>query len=163
MASSTFGEGLSASPGVEQPHIATMLVRTMLEQSQKFTHHIEAALHVNETDFKAMEALMENGPMTAGQLARAIGVSPGAVTSVIDRLVAVGHVSRQHDATDRRKVLVLPNPKSVDSAWSHLAPIIATSEGTIRKMEAASQQAVIDYLEAMIEAFSRVDFSSGRE
>ena len=112
------------------------------------------ALSVNDTDFKAMGALMENGAMTAGGLAKAIGVSAGAATSVIDRLVAEGHVTREQNPSDRRGVLVVPNPHSVESAWGHLAPIIAASENTIRAMDAQSQQAVVNYLEAMMAAFT---------
>ena len=152
------GEKLKSEGPVKRqadPHPATMLVRQLLEQSAKYTEFMEGALSVNDTDFKAMGALMQNGPMTAGQLAKAVGVSPGAATSVIDRLVAVGHVTREQNATDRRGVLVVPNPASVASAWGHLAPIIATSEATIRNLDAPSQQAVVAYLEAMIAAFSR--------
>jgi DNA-binding MarR family transcriptional regulator len=138
-----------------QPHAATELVRALIEQSAKYTEFMESALSVNETDFKAMGALMQNGPMTAGQLAKAVGVSPGAATTVIDRLVAVGHVSREQNANDRRGVLVVPNPESVASAWGHLAPIIAMSESTINGMDQASQKAVVSYLEAMTRAFSR--------
>lgn len=141
--------------GSNQTHAATSLVRDLLEQSGKYTEFMEAALKVNETDFRAMEALIENGPMTAGQLAQAVGVSPGAATSVIDRLVAVGHVTREQNKADRRGIVVVPNPKSVESAWGHLAPIIAMSEETIRSMKPEAQKAVVSYLEAMIAAFSR--------
>ena len=155
MAESTLPEGLYSPEGNELPHDATMLVRQLLEQSGKYTEFMGHALSVNDTDFKAMEALMENGSMTAGQLAKSVGVSPGAATTVIDRLVAVGHVTREQNTKDRRGVLVVPNPDSVESAWSHLAPIIAMSENTIRSMEPEAQLAVVKYLEAMIEIFSQ--------
>jgi DNA-binding MarR family transcriptional regulator len=137
------------------PHEATTLMRELLDESGKFSEFMGSALHVNETDFKAMGALMGHGPMTAGQLAAAVGVSPGAATSVIDRLVALGHVTREQNSRDRRGVLVVPNPQSVASAWGLLAPIIAASESTIEGMDAEAQQAVVAYLTAMIDAFSR--------
>lgn len=144
-----------------EPHEATMLVRELLAESIKYTQFMESALQVNETDFKAMEALMENGPMTAGQLAQAVGVSPGAATSVIDRLVEVGHVTREQNKADRRGVLVVPNPASVASAWGHLAPIIASSESALQGLPEESQEAVVAYLKAMIEAFSKNQNSVG--
>jgi DNA-binding Lrp family transcriptional regulator len=143
----------TAPMGQPDPHPATMLVRQLLEQSVKYTQFMEHALNVNETDFKAMGALMQNGPMTAGQLAKAVGVSPGAATTVIDRLVAVGHVTRDVNPQDRRGIVVVPNPASVASAWGHLMPIIGNSEASIRSMSPEGQKAVVQYLEAMILAF----------
>jgi len=137
------------------PHEATSLFRQLLDESEQYTEFMSDALRVNDTDFKAMGALMENGAMTAGELAKAIGVSPGAATSVIDRLVAVGHATREQNPSDRRGVLVVPNPHSVESAWGHLAPIVARSEGTIRAMSADDQRAVLTYLHAMRDAFTQ--------
>jgi DNA-binding MarR family transcriptional regulator len=148
------GDAPDFGANARQPHSATSLVRELIEKSTEFNAFMETALSVNETDFRAMGALMENGAMTAGQLAKAVGVSPGAATSIIDRLVAVGHVTREQNAADRRGVLVVPNPNSVKSAWGHLAPIIATSESTIRGMDEASQRAVVAFLESMIAAFT---------
>lgn len=155
MAESLFPEGLNFPEDSEPPHDATLLVRELLEQSGKYSEFIGKALSVNDTDLRAMEALMENGSMTAGQLAKSVGVSPGAATTVIDRLVAVGHVTRKQSTKDRRGVLVVPNPDSVESAWSHLAPIIAMSESTIRSMKPDEQVAVVKYLQAMIDIFSQ--------
>src|SRR5215472_10668158 len=60
---------------------------------------------LNRTDLRALQALRAGG-MTAGSLARALGVTSGATTRVIDSLVASGHVVRTPDPTDRRRVLV---------------------------------------------------------
>jgi DNA-binding MarR family transcriptional regulator len=60
---------------------------------------------LNRTDLRALQALRAGG-MTAGRLARALGVTSGATTRVIDSLVASGHVARGPDPTDRRRVLV---------------------------------------------------------
>jgi DNA-binding MarR family transcriptional regulator len=146
--------GEASAEFTAEPHAATMLVRELLERSGEYTEFMQDALSVNETDFKAMGALMDNGPMAAGDLAKAIGVSPGAATTVIDRLVAVGHATREQNPKDRRGIVVVPNPASVESAWGHLAPIIATSEATIRGLEPEAQKAVVVYLESMIQAFT---------
>jgi DNA-binding MarR family transcriptional regulator len=46
--------------------------------------------------------------MTPGELARQTNLTTGAVTGVIDRLERHGLVVREHDAVDRRRVLVRP-------------------------------------------------------
>ena len=51
--------------------------------------------------------------MSAGQLAETLGLTTGAVTSVIDRLEKVGFVRRVPDPADRRKVIVELVPESL--------------------------------------------------
>jgi DNA-binding Lrp family transcriptional regulator len=140
-----------------EPHSATVLMRLLIEKSDEYARFMERSLNVNETDFKAMEHLMQNGPMTAGELARAVGVSPGAATTMIDRLVKVGHISREPNKNDRRGIVVVPNSRSIVAAWGFLAPVIQTSEKTIRSMSETSQKAIVEYLAAMIDAFSNTD------
>ena len=55
-----------------------------------------AALFIglNRTDLRALQVLRTSGGMTAGDLARALQVTSGATTRVIDSLVAAGHARR---------------------------------------------------------------------
>jgi len=61
------------------------------------------------TDMKTVSTLMQEGPMTAGQIAKRLSLTTGAVTNVIDRLERRGVVERKPDASDRRKVIVTIN------------------------------------------------------
>jgi DNA-binding MarR family transcriptional regulator len=77
---------------------------------------------LNRTDLRALQAL-RGGGMTAGNLARALGVTSGATTRVIDSLVVSGHVVRGPDSRDRRRVLVRLTPaaeRQVDSTFEQL-------------------------------------------
>jgi DNA-binding MarR family transcriptional regulator len=77
---------------------------------------------LNRTDLRALQAL-RGGGMTAGSLARALGVTSGATTRVIDSLVISGHVAREPDPTDRRRVLVRLTPAAasqVDQTFDQL-------------------------------------------
>jgi DNA-binding MarR family transcriptional regulator len=51
-----------------------------------------------------MNAERVGEPCTAGDLQRALTLTSGAVTGVIDRLVRAGHVRREIDTADRRRV-----------------------------------------------------------
>lgn len=51
-------------------------------------------------------AMVCYGPQSASTVARAVNLTPAAVTTLIDRLEARGFVRRQADPNDRRKVLV---------------------------------------------------------
>ncbi len=61
------------------------------------------------TDMKALSTLQQEGPMAAGQLAKRLSLTTGAVTNVIDRLERQDFVTRIPDPHDRRKVIVAVN------------------------------------------------------
>jgi DNA-binding MarR family transcriptional regulator len=61
---------------------------------------------INATDLNCLNLLSFSGQMTAGQLAKATGLSTASITGVIDRLEEAGFVSRERDAADRRRVVV---------------------------------------------------------
>src|SRR5216684_4723718 len=65
---------------------------------------------VSVTDAKCRSILLQLGPMTAGALARHLGLTTGAVTGVIDRLERARLVRRVADPKDRRRVIVEPVP-----------------------------------------------------
>jgi DNA-binding MarR family transcriptional regulator len=69
---------------------------------------IAGRLGLNITDHKCLDILIQAGTMTPGELARQTNLTTGAVTGVIDRLERHGLVVREHDAADRRRVLVRP-------------------------------------------------------
>ena len=87
---------------------------------------------INATDLNCLNLLSFSGQMTAGQLAKATGLSTASITGVIDRLEETGFVRRERDAADRRRVVVrlvtehaLRDVASVfvpmARAWQHLA------------------------------------------
>jgi DNA-binding MarR family transcriptional regulator len=63
-----------------------------------------AGLH--RTDLRCLEIVARGGPVSAGRLAAAAGLSTSAVTSVIDRMERAGRMRRVPDSADRRKVMV---------------------------------------------------------
>lgn len=68
-------------------------------------------LGLHRTDFRALDALEQRGRLTAGELADAMHLTSGAITSVIDRLERGGWAKRVPDHDDRRRVLVEVTPK----------------------------------------------------
>jgi DNA-binding MarR family transcriptional regulator len=67
-------------------------------------------LGINRTDGRCIDLLDHEGRMPAGELARRMSLSTGAITTVIDRLEERGMVRRVPDPNDRRKVLVEASP-----------------------------------------------------
>src|SRR5882724_5242018 len=61
---------------------------------------------LNATDLNCLNILSFSGHMTAGQLAKATGLTTASITGVIDRLAEAGYVTRERDTSDRRRVVI---------------------------------------------------------
>jgi DNA-binding MarR family transcriptional regulator len=61
---------------------------------------------LNRTDWRCLDILGTRGPMTAGQLAKAVRLTTVAITGVLDRLESAGFVRRIRDTEDRRRINV---------------------------------------------------------
>ncbi|MFJ4658978.1 MarR family winged helix-turn-helix transcriptional regulator [Nocardia sp. NPDC088792] len=74
-------------------------------------------LHV--TDLRCLNLLRVGGPATAGELAQRTGLTTGAITRMIDRLLAGGFVRREHDSKDRRRVIITAQAERIDEIAPH--------------------------------------------
>jgi DNA-binding MarR family transcriptional regulator len=92
---------------------------------------IAEALGVGLTDLQCLHFLNRQGPATAGELARRVGRTTGAVTRMIDRLAASGFVRRVPSSTDRRSVRVEPTPEGLRRVLRQFDGIAARSRATL--------------------------------
>jgi len=76
-----------------------------------FGEAVATGLGINHTDLECLGMVLLKDGLTAGEIAKASGLTSGAVTGVIDRLVRAGLVRREADPQDRRKVHVRPTAK----------------------------------------------------
>ena len=84
-----------------------MHLRLLQQSFDAFDEAAAGRLGLNRTDLRALDlVLAADGPRSAGDLTRALGLSPAATTTVIDRLERAGLVARVRDADNRRRVLV---------------------------------------------------------
>jgi DNA-binding MarR family transcriptional regulator len=81
---------------------------------------------INATDLNCLNILSFSGSMTAGEMARATGLTTASITGVVDRLEAAGFVHRERDAADRRRVVVtIVLEKAVREVATLFAPMMA--------------------------------------
>ena len=64
-----------------------------------------------------VRALVRNGPMNAGQVAAALGVTTAAISAMASRLGAGGYAWREIDPIDRRRILLHPSPTGAQQAF----------------------------------------------
>jgi DNA-binding MarR family transcriptional regulator len=107
-------------------------------------------LGLSAADQRALAIVAGNGPLTAGTLAQLTGLSPGAVTGLVDRLERGGHVERSADPGDRRRTLITAtsNPREdVAPVFAALSAEMAAMTSRYDEKEAA---AILDYLQRTI-------------
>jgi DNA-binding MarR family transcriptional regulator len=98
-------------------------LREMSSTSVLLSHAIAGRLGMNPTDLEALEILHRLGPMTAGGLAEATGLTTGAITGIVDRLERDGYARRARDPHDRRRVIVRPE---LEHGIRTIAPLFAS-------------------------------------
>jgi DNA-binding MarR family transcriptional regulator len=86
----------------------------LLRRNQVLTQMLDEAaadyLGINPTDGRALDVIDQHGRITAGDLARELRLSTGAVTTLVDRLERAGYARRIRDESDRRRVLIEVTP-----------------------------------------------------
>lgn len=84
---------------------------------------------LSANDFRALLHIKvaddEGDPLTAGQLRQRMGLSGAAITYLVERMIASGHVERAGDPTDRRKVQLRYADQGTDVAMEFFLPLSA--------------------------------------
>jgi DNA-binding MarR family transcriptional regulator len=133
----------------------TALLREMREVTTEFELRLGQQLTVNPTDLAAMEHLIQDGPLTPTELASRLGVTTAAMTTSIDRLTAVGHVTRSPNPADRRGILVVPAEASIGKAMSMLLPMIMGIDRILQGYDEQQREVIASYLRQVVEVYRR--------
>ncbi len=131
----------------------TQLLRDMRDITGEFENRLGEQLTVNHTDLVAMEHLIQDGPLTPTELAHRLGVTTAAMTTAIDRLTAVGHVTRSPNPADRRGILVVPAPASVGRAMGMLLPMIMGVDQILADYSESEREVIASYLRRVVEVY----------
>jgi DNA-binding MarR family transcriptional regulator len=86
-------------------------MRKASAQGVLYSATVAARLGLASSDLECLDIILLAGPVTAGRLAAATGLTTGAITGVVDRLEKAGFVRRERDDSDRRKVFIAPVPE----------------------------------------------------
>lgn len=81
-------------------------VRRMGAQSVLSGAAMAKRFGLHPTDLEVLDIIFLRETVTAGELAKATGLTSGSITALVDRLVERGYVIRRRDACDRRRMLI---------------------------------------------------------
>nr|WP_292834770.1 MarR family transcriptional regulator [Mesorhizobium sp.] len=90
--------------------------------------------------------LLLHGPQTAGALATVSGLTPAAVTALMDRLEARGFVTRRRDPDDRRKVIVEATEEVRRLADIYYGPIQRQGRQMLEAFSDAELGTILEFL-----------------
>jgi len=121
--------------------------------TRKSASHLGAALGINQTDVAALEHLITDGPLPPTELAMRLNVTTAGITQVIDRLERAGHVVRERQLDDKRRVLVCPVPASVAQAYWHIAPMLNGLSAVLGALEGRDRVVVEAFLGQVVEVY----------
>jgi DNA-binding Lrp family transcriptional regulator len=109
---------------------------------------------INATDLNCLNILSFSGQMTAGELARATGLTTASITGVVDRLEEAGFVTRERDPHDRRRVVVkIVLERSVQDVGSVFLPMIRDWQEVAERYSDDELRLIVDFYGRMQEVF----------
>ena len=114
--------------------------------TDRFDQAVADAAGLNRTDMRCLDVLGREGPVTAGRLAEATGLTSGAMTTALDRLERAGLAQRTRDAVDRRRVLVEITPLAQREAGRFYGEHIAHSERLYKRYDEQQLELLLEFV-----------------
>ncbi|MGC4805905.1 MarR family winged helix-turn-helix transcriptional regulator [Micromonospora sp. DT233] len=131
--------------------------------------HAFAGLHgLNATDLQALIAVMDaefaGTPITPGRLGEQLNLSSGSVTALVDRLERTGHIRRDRDTVDRRKVFLRYADRGATLATEFFRPLGRRTDQVMAGFDDAELDVVRRFMAAMVASMRehRDDVRAGR-
>jgi DNA-binding MarR family transcriptional regulator len=106
---------------------------------------------INATDLNCLNILSFSGRLTAGELAKATGLTTASITGVVDRLEQAGFVRRERDAQDRRRVVI---HLETERALGTVAPVFAPMLGAVQRL---ADRYTDDELRLIVEFYGQLE------
>ena len=100
------------------PHLLTLELYELSSAIDRIGQASAAVLGINQTDLICLGLLVYRGPMGAGELAHALGLTTAAVSAMASRLESGGYARREMDPNDRRRVALHASETGAQQAFS---------------------------------------------
>src|SRR6201988_1368772 len=113
---------------------------------------------IDDTDFRILEALLNKGPLPVNTIGPKVFLTPGSISTAVDRLVERGLVSRVESPEDRRVRVVSLTPKGKRL----IEPVFRKHAVEIRKVFADTSPKELRALETTLKKLGKRAGSLGR-
>ncbi|WP_226360129.1 MarR family winged helix-turn-helix transcriptional regulator [Pseudonocardia sp. ICBG1142] len=134
----------------EAVELIVRLLPPWLSAVQAVNEVIAREAGVGASDLRCVHELVVDGPLPAGELARRLHLTSGAITHMVDRLTAAGLVCRVQDRRDRRRVLVEADPVARERLIKRYTMLDEQVRRTLAQFTAAERAVVARFVEASV-------------
>ncbi len=117
-----------------------------IQSNQLATDSCDAFGELSVSQVHVIRLVRKHGTLTMSELAELLGVSPPSASTMVDRLVEKGVLSREHSTEDRRKVVVRISPEAVKKIESVETSVLQLFEGLVEKLGPETTQQWCDVL-----------------
>jgi DNA-binding MarR family transcriptional regulator len=121
-------------------------VRRSQNATDRFDQAVADTIGINRTDLRCLDVIQREWPVAAGRLAEQMGLTTGAITTVIDRLERAGYARRVRDQNDRRRVLVEPTLDALEGADDLYAEHAALAERSYQRYSEQELQLLLGWV-----------------
>ncbi|MFF1882050.1 MarR family winged helix-turn-helix transcriptional regulator [Pseudarthrobacter sp. NPDC058196] len=119
------------------------------------------SMGMGETDILALRYLLRvqaaGKKVVPKDLSQFLNITSASTTSLIDRLVASGHVRREAHPTDRRSVVVIATGESDKEVRETLGAMHRRMMSVAESLSAEEARVVVEFLQRMTEALASHD------
>lgn len=132
----------------DRQELIASLTRAMRESSAQgvlFSLAVAARAGIASSDLECLDIILLGGRATAGELAKATGLTSGAMTGVLDRLEKAGFVQRQRDTVDRRKVWLTVLPEAERRIGPMFHALGAAIDAVLADYDTATLATMLDF------------------
>ena len=127
------------------------MIRAYQTSNDNFDQAIADHLGMNRTDMRCIDLIDQAGGMTAGELAKAAGLTTGAVTAVVDRLEKAGLARRVADPSDRRRVRIEVTPKLWELTGPLMMPFLEESQAIVDDYSTEELERFTEFIQRVID------------
>jgi DNA-binding MarR family transcriptional regulator len=130
--------------------------RALTAESDQLGRVFAAVHRLRPSDFRALLHILvaetTGTPLTSGELRQKMGLSAAAITYLVERMINSGHIRRDSDAADRRKVVLRYSEPGLVTARSFFTPLGTHTRAALDALPEADLSAAHRVFTALIAA-----------
>ncbi|GGL10466.1 MarR family winged helix-turn-helix transcriptional regulator [Mangrovihabitans endophyticus] len=153
--------GVSAQPSRDAARAEAVddlidALRLFTVESDVFVDVFARAHGLGRNDLNAImwisQGTQSGHPITPGELTSRLGLGAPAITGLVDRLENAGHVRRERDPHDRRKVTIVMQPSALQLAIDFFVPLGRLMHETVADIDADDLRRLTEVVRRMTHA-----------
>ena len=128
-----------------------LILRKAFQAAVKYLYAGLEETGIDDTDFRILEALLNKGPLPVNTIGPKVYLTPGSISTAVDRLVERGLVSRVESPKDRRVRVVSLTPKGKGL----ITPVFRKHAAEIKKVFADASAKELRTLETVLKKIGK--------